>query len=78
MRIATLIFGILGLLLGGAVLIVSLLLPSFTHNRININEAMPGIILGLLLLVGSFIIAIIGLVLVFAKKKKPSSLKQLL
>lgn len=70
MRIATLILGILGVLLGGAVLVFSLMLPSLTNNRVNFNEAIPGIGLGLVLLVVSFIIAIIGLILVFMKKKK--------
>ncbi|MEP6925922.1 MAG: hypothetical protein ABI954_15750 [Pyrinomonadaceae bacterium] len=70
MRIASLILGILGVLLGGAVLVVSLMLPSLTNNRVNLKEAMPGIGLGLIVLVVSFIIAIIGLILVFTKKKK--------
>ena len=69
MKIAVLVIGILGLLLGLIVTIVSLALPELTSNRVNFNEALPGIIGGVVVLFFSFIIAIVGLILVLKKKK---------
>lgn len=69
MRIAVLVLGILGVLLGLIVTIGSIALPAITPN-VSQNEAMPFIIIGGLLLVVSFIIAVIGLVLVLMNRKK--------
>lgn len=69
MKIAVLVLGILGVLLGLIVTIVSLALPELTSNKVNFNEALPGIIIGVLVLGISFLIAIVGLVLVLKKKK---------
>lgn len=66
-----LILGILGMLLGGAVLLVSALLPTITEGKTSADEALLGIIPGAIVLVGSFIFAVIGLVVVLMKKKKP-------
>ena len=68
MKIAVLVLGILGILLGLAVTIIFLALPSITRN-VSSSEAIPGIIIGILVLFISFIIAVIGLVLVLKKKK---------
>ena len=65
-----LILGILGMLLGGAILIVSALLPTLTEGRTSADEALLGIIPGAIVLVGSFFIAVIGLVVVLMKRKK--------
>ena len=65
-----LILGILGMLLGGAVLGVSALLPVLTDGRTSTDEALLGIIPGALLLMGSFILAVAGLVVVIMKRKK--------
>ncbi|MEK7725243.1 MAG: hypothetical protein AAB336_12895 [Acidobacteriota bacterium] len=70
MRIAVLVIGILGILLGLIVTIVSLALPSLTDNKANFNEVLPGIIGGVVVLIFSFIIAVVGLILVLMKKKK--------
>jgi hypothetical protein len=70
MKIAVLVLGILGVLLGLIVTGISLALPEITNNRINFGEAMPGIIIGALILIVSFLIAVVGLVLVLMKKKK--------
>lgn len=64
-----LILGILGILLGGAVALISLLLPSMTRN-VSMDEAAIGIIGGGVLLVIAFVPAIIGLILVLVKKKQ--------
>lgn len=62
--------GILGVLLGGLVLIVSLLLPALTNGRTDWDEAIFGIIPGAVVLFFSLIIAIVGLVLVLKNRKK--------
>lgn len=63
-----LILGILGILLGGVVTLVSLLLPSMTSN-VSIDEAAIGVIAGVVVLIGSFIVAGIGLIIVLAQRK---------
>ena len=69
MKIAILILGILGILLGVVVTGVSLALPELTSNKINFGEALPGVIIGVVVLLISLVIAIVGLVLVLKKKK---------
>ncbi len=71
MKIAVLVIGILGVLLGLLVTIISVILPSLTRN-VSVNEAIPGIIGGVVVLFFSLIIAIVGLVLVI-KGRKPKS-----
>lgn len=70
-----LILGILGVVLGGAVAIISLILPSMTRN-VSMNEAMIGVIAGAVLLVVSFVPAIIGIILVVMKKKQANQTNQ--
>ena len=65
-----LILGILGTLLGGAVLLVSVLLPVITDGRTGWDEAMFGIIPGAIVFAGSLMLAIIGLIIVLVKRKK--------
>ncbi len=66
--------GVLGLLLGGGVLLVSLLLPSLTSGRTSWEEAMLGIIPGALVLVVSFLITVAGVVLLLmGRKNRPAS-----
>lgn len=65
-----LIIGILGMLLGGAVFLISVLLPVVTDGRTSWEEAMLGIIPGALLLSGSFIVAAAGLIVILMRRKK--------
>ncbi|MBV9959933.1 MAG: hypothetical protein JO360_16015 [Acidobacteria bacterium] len=65
-----LILGIIGIVLGGGVFLVSVLLPPLTNGRTSWEEAMFGIIPGVLLLFFSLIVAVIGLVLTLKKRKK--------
>ena len=65
-----LILGILGILLGGGVLLVSLLLPLVTDGRTSWEEALLGIIPGALVLSGAIILAFVGLFLVLSKRKR--------
>ena len=64
------ILGILGILLGGAVLLISLLLPVVTEGRTSWEEALLGIIPGAIVLMISFIVFAFGLVIVLVQRKK--------
>lgn len=68
--LVVLILGILGVLLGGVVLLVSLLLPGLTDGRTSWDEAMLGIIPGALLLGVSLVVAAAGLVVMLMKRRK--------
>jgi hypothetical protein len=65
-----LILGIVGIVLGGGVFLVSVMLPPLTNGRTSWEEAMFGIIPGALILMGSFVVAIVGLILLIMKRKK--------
>jgi len=65
-----LILGIVGILLGGAIFVISLLLPVVTDGRTSWEEAMIGIIPGALILLVSFLLAIAGVIVILLKKKK--------
>ena len=67
------IVGILGVLLGGAVLLISLLLPVLTDGRTSWDEALLGIIPGAFVLAISFIIFVGGLIIVMVQRKKKQS-----
>ena len=64
------ILGILGVLLGGAVLLVSLLLPVLTDGRTSWDEALLGIIPGAIVLVISFVIFAGGVIIMLVQRKK--------
>jgi hypothetical protein len=64
------IIGILGVLLGGAVLLISLLLPVLTDGRTSWDEALIGIIPGAIVLTISFVIFAGGLIIVLVQRKK--------
>jgi uncharacterized membrane protein YhiD involved in acid resistance len=68
--LVVLIVGFVGVLLGGGVLLVSLLLPALTDGRTSWDEAMLGIIPGALLLSLSFVVALAGLVVIIVKRGK--------
>jgi hypothetical protein len=67
------IIGILGVLLGGAVLGISLLLPLLTDGRTSWDEALIGIIPGAVVLAGSFVFFVGGLIIVLVKRKKKTA-----
>ena len=66
-----LILGIIGVLLGGLVFLISVMLPPLTNGRTSWEEAMLGIIPGALLLLVSFIVAVVGLIVTLKKRKQP-------
>lgn len=65
-----LVLGILGVLLGIAVTGVSVALPALTSGKTSWDEALIGIIPGVLVLVISFFMAVIGLIFVIKNRKK--------
>jgi len=65
-----LILGVIGMLLGGGVLLVSILLPPLTDGRTSWDEAMIGIIPGALVLLCSFALALVGLIAMLTRRKK--------
>ncbi len=62
--------GILGVLLGLVITGISVALPVVTDGRTSWEEAMLGIIPGILVLFVSFIMAVIGLIVVIKGRKK--------
>ena len=68
------IIGILGVLLGGAVLLISLLLPVLTDGRTSWDEALLGVIPGAVVLTISFVIFAAGLVIALVQRKKKQQL----
>jgi hypothetical protein len=68
-----LIVGVIGIVLGGGVFLVSVLLPPLTNGRTSWEEAMLGIIPGALILMVSFVVAIVGVVLLIMKRKKATA-----
>lgn len=67
-----LILGIIGMVIGGGVFLVSLLLPMMSSHT-SWDEAMFGIIPGALVLMVSSVIAIVGVVLLIMKRKKAAA-----
>ena len=69
------ILGLLGVLLGAAVLFISLLLPVVTDGRTSWDEALLGIIPGAVVLTISFVIFVVGLIVVLVQRKKKRQLR---
>jgi len=65
-----LVLGILGVLLGFAVTCVSVALPIVNQGRTSWEEAMFGIIPGVIVLFFSFIVFVIALIFVIKNRKK--------
>jgi uncharacterized BrkB/YihY/UPF0761 family membrane protein len=64
------IFGLLGVLLGLAVTVISAALVPMTNGRTSWEEAMLGIIPGIIVLFFSFIVFVLGLIFVIKNRKK--------
>lgn len=71
--LVVLILGLVGVLLGGGILVFSLLLPTLTEGRTSWDEALLGVIPGALVLGVSFVIAVAGLVVMLLKRKRRGS-----
>jgi uncharacterized membrane protein YhiD involved in acid resistance len=68
--LVVLVVGVVGILLGGGILLVSVLLPVLTEGRTSWDEAMLGVIPGAVLLALSFFVALVGLIVMILKRKK--------
>jgi hypothetical protein len=68
--VAVLILGLVGVLLGGGTLLVSLLLPALTDGRTSWDEALFGIIPGAVVLTLSFILAAVGLAVMLVGRRR--------
>lgn len=62
--------GILGVLLGLAVTVISVALVPLTDGRTSWNEAMLGIIPGIVVLIISFFVFVFGLIFVIKNRKR--------
>jgi hypothetical protein len=71
-----LVLGILGVLLGFAVTGVSVALPIATDGRTSWEEAALGIIPGVLFLIFSFFVFLIGLIFVIKNRRKTKAATQ--
>lgn len=69
MKIASLVIGILLMILAGVGAIVCLLLPSLTNNRVSFDEAMLGLIPAVVLLFVGFVVTVIAIVFVIKARK---------
>jgi hypothetical protein len=67
-----LILGIIGMVIGGGVFLVSLMLPMMSSHT-SWDEALFGIIPGALVLMVSSVLAIVGVVLLIMKRKKAAA-----
>ena len=67
--LVVLVAGLAGVLLGGGVLLVSLLLPALTDGRTSWDEALLGIVPGAIVLALSFVVAAAGLVVMIVGRK---------
>ena len=64
------ILGLLGVLLGLAVTVISAALVPMTNGRTSWEEAMLGIIPGIIVLFFSFLVFVLGLIFVIKNRKK--------
>ena len=69
MRTASLIIGILLMVLAGIGGIVCLLLPSMTNNRVKFDEALLGFIPAVLVFVLGFLITLVAAIFVIKARK---------
>lgn len=67
-----LILGILGILLGGVTVVVSLMLPQLTRN-VKMDEALFGVAGGAVLLVLSLLPTVVGLIVIILRRKRTAA-----
>lgn len=69
MKLAGLIVGILLMLLSFVALVICLLLPSMTNNRVSFEEALIGIVPSVLVGIIAFFITAVSAILWFKSRK---------
>ena len=70
MKIASLIIGIVLMLLSGIAFIVCLLLPAITNNHVSRGESMLGLIPAVIVFLLAFVMTIVSAIFVLKAKKK--------
>jgi len=73
MKMATLIIGILLMVLAGIGAIVCLALPSMTNNRVNFEESLLGLIPAVIVFFFGFLLAVLGAFLLIKARKAARS-----
>jgi len=73
MRIASLIVGILLMVLAGIGAIVCLLLPSMTNNRVNFEESLLGLIPAVIVFFLGFLLTVVAAIFVLKARKAARS-----
>jgi uncharacterized membrane protein (Fun14 family) len=69
LKIASLIVGILLMILAGIGFVVSLLLPTITDNHVSFEESMIGLIPSAIVFIFAFLLTLISAFFVFKRKK---------
>ena len=69
MKIAGLVSGILLMILAGVGIVITLLLPALTHNRVKFSEAIIFFIPALLVFFLGFLITVIAAIFVLRARK---------
>ena len=73
--LVVMILGLIGALLGGGVLAVSLLLPALTDGRTSWEEALLGIIPGAIVLTLSLFVAVVGLIVMIIGRRRRAAVR---
>lgn len=69
MKLTGLIVGLVLMLLSFIVLVVCLMLPSMTHNRVNFGEALVGIVPSIVIGFIAFVVTVVSAVSLIKTKK---------
>jgi uncharacterized membrane protein len=69
MKLASLIVGILLMILAGIAFIVCLLLPSMTDNRVSFDESILGLIPAAIVFFLAFVLTVVAAIFFFKGKK---------
>ena len=69
MKLASLIVGILLMVLAGIAFIVCLLLPAMTNNRVSFDESVLGLIAAAIVFFLAFVLTVVSAIFFFKAKK---------
>lgn len=69
MKLASLIVGILLMVLAGIAFIVCLLLPAMTNNRVSFDESVLGLIPAAIVFFLAFVLTVVSAIFFFKAKK---------
>ena len=69
MKIASLIIGIVLMVLAGIAFIVCLLLPAMTNNHVSRGESMLGLIPAVIVFLLAFVLTVVSVIFVLKAKK---------